>query len=40
MIQIIDYSKTKILGIKPYTNRRFTYFIVNINKPKKAFLDI
>ena len=40
MIQIIDYSKTKIFRIKPNTNRRFTLFIVNINKPKKTFLDI
>ena len=39
MIQVIDYSKTKILGIRPYTNRRFTLFIVNINKPKQTFLD-
>ena len=39
MIQVIDNSKTKILGIRPYTNRWFTLFIVNINKPKKTFLD-
>ena len=39
MIQVIGYSKTKILGIRPYTNRRFTLFIVNINKPKQTFLD-
>ena len=40
MIQVIDYSKTKLLGIRTYTNRRFTLFIVNINKPKQTFLDI
>ena len=40
MIKFIDYSKTKILEIRPYTNRRFTLFIVNINKPKQTFLDI
>ena len=40
MIQVIYYSKTKILGIRPYTNRRFTLFIVNINKLKQTFLDI
>ena len=40
MIQVIDNSKTKILGIRPYTNSRFTLLIVNINKPKQTFLDI
>ena len=40
MIQVIDYSKTKILGIRPYTNRRFILFIVNINEPKQIILDI
>jgi hypothetical protein len=40
MIQVIDNSKTKILGIRPYTNGRFTLLIVNINKPKQTFLDL
>ena len=40
MIQVIDYSKTKILGIRPYSNRRYTLFIVNINKPKQTLLNI
>ena len=35
IIQGIDYSQTKILGIRTYTNRQYTLFAVNINKPKE-----
>ena len=34
IIQGIDYSQSKILGIRSYTNRQFTLFWVNINQPK------
>ena len=34
IIQGIDYSQTKILGLRTYTNRQYTLFAVNINKPK------
>ena len=33
IIQGIDYSQSKILGIRTYTNRQYTLFAVNINKP-------
>ena len=33
IIQGIDYSQSKILGVRSYTNRPFTIFAVNISKP-------
>ena len=49
IIQGIDYSQTKVLGIRSYTNRQFTLFAVNINNlndikkimgPKQTYFDI
>ena len=31
-----DYSQSRILGIRSYTNRQFAIFAVNINKPKEV----
>ena len=36
VIQAVDYSQSKILGIRSYTNRQFAIFSVNINKPKEV----
>ena len=49
VIQAVDYSQSKILGIRSYTNRQFAIFAVNINKPeevkkimdpKQSYLDV
>jgi acylaminoacyl-peptidase len=49
IIQGIDYSQPKVLGIRSYTNRQFTLFAVNINNlndikkimnPKQTYFDI
>ena len=49
VIQAVDYSQPKVLGIRTYTNRQFAIFAVNINKPeevkkimdpKQSFLDV
>ena len=36
VIQAVDYSQSKILGIRSYTNRQFAIFAVNINKPEEV----
>ena len=49
IIQAVDYSQPKILGIRSYTNRQFAIFAVNINNPenvvkimdpKQPYLDV
>ena len=49
VIQAVDYSQSKVLGLRSYTNRQFAIFAVNINKPeevkkimdpKQPFLDV
>ena len=49
VIQAVDYSQPKVLGLRSYTNRQFAIFAVNINKPdevkkimepKQSFLDV
>ena len=49
VIQAVDYSQSKVLGIRSYTNRQFAIFAVNINKPeeikkimepKQSYLDV
>ena len=33
IIQAVDYSQNKILGLRSYTNREYALFVVNIEKP-------
>ena len=49
VIQAVDYSQSKVLGLRSYTNRQFSIFAVNINKPeeikkimgpKQSYLDV
>ena len=49
VIQAVDYSQPKVLGLRSYTNRQFAIFAANINKPdevkkimdpKQSYLDV
>ena len=36
VIQAVDYSQPKVLGLRSYTNREYTIFAVNLNKPEEV----
>ena len=36
VIQAVNYSQPKVLGLRSYTNRQFAIFAANINKPEEV----